>query len=337
MNHMIQVFRQRLQDPQSDPLSQAQLLYHCLIAPLDDELSRAGASTLLISLDDTLRYLPFAALHDGTRYLCERYRIVVYTAAARRHLATPPGSSWKVAGLGVSEASGSGFRPLPGVRGELDSIIREEGTVDQTGVFPGVVHLDNRFTSSQLRADLNAGYPVVHIASHFKFQPGSKTDSFLLLGDGQRLSFDDFQIEEFRFSSVDLLTLSACETAFGGRDAHGREIESFGVLAQQLGAKAVLATLWQVEDMSTAEFMANFYRYRQKGLSKIEALQEAQLAFIREPGGPLAAQNRAVQDRGAVPVGPIAGRQIPPAGPPYSHPYSHPYYWAPFILMGNFL
>ena len=102
---------------------------------------------------------------------------------------------------------------------------------------------------------------------------------------------------------MDLLTLSACDTALGGgRDERGREIEGFGVIAQQQGAKAVLATLWPVADQSTASLMADTYRRRQeRQLSKIEALRQAQIA--------LQAQGR----------------------------YSHPFYWAPFILMGNWL
>jgi CHAT domain-containing protein len=100
---------------------------------------------------------------------------------------------------------------------------------------------------------------------------------------------------------VDLLTLSACDTGLGGgRDAQGREIEGLGVIAQQQGAKAVLATLWPVADQSTATLMADMYKQRQdKSLTKIEALRQAQISLLSQPK------------------------------------YSHPFYWAPFILMGN--
>ena len=100
---------------------------------------------------------------------------------------------------------------------------------------------------------------------------------------------------------MDLLTLSACDTGLGGgRDERGREIEGFGVIAQQQGAKAVLATLWPVADQSTAVLMADMYRRRQtQNLTKIEALRQAQIALQSQPK------------------------------------YAHPYYWAPFILMGN--
>ena len=122
-----------------------------------------------------------------------------------------------------------------------------------------------------------------------------------MLGDGERLTLGDIRTQNYRFDHVDLLTLSACDTGLGGgRDEQGREIEGFGVIAQQQGAKAVLATLWPVADHSTATLMADLYRRRQSdSVTKIEALRQAQIA--------LQSQEK----------------------------YSHPYYWAPFILMGN--
>jgi CHAT domain-containing protein len=88
---------------------------------------------------------------------------------------------------------------------------------------------------------------------------------FLVLGDGKQLSLADIRTGGWKFNSVDLMTLSACETGLGGgKDANGREIEGFGVLAQRQGAKGVLATLWPVADQSTAIFMQELYRSRQE-------------------------------------------------------------------------
>ena len=149
---------------------------------------------------------------------------------------------------------------------------------------------------------LDKGYPALHIASHFVFKPGTERDSYLLLGDGTKLSLAQMNDEDLDFNNVDLLTLSACETAMGGTKANGREIEGFGGFAQRQGAKAVLATLWPVADKSTGLFMKNMYELRQKkDLTKAEALQQAQIAFI------------------------------------LSEHYSHPFFWGPFILMGNWL
>ena len=166
---------------------------------------------------------------------------------------------------------------------------------------PGEVHLDEAFTAQRLQDVSQRKFPVLHLASHFRFSPGTEVNSFLLLGDGQQLTLGDIRTQNFRFDQVDLLTLSACDTGLGGgRDAQGREIEGFGVIAQQQGAKAVLATLWPVADQSTALLMADLYKRRQsQRLTKIEALRQAQLGLMAQPR------------------------------------YAHPFYWAPFILMGN--
>jgi CHAT domain-containing protein len=189
------------------------------------------------------------------------------------------------------------FSALPAVKAEMTSIVK----TGSTGVLPGEVYLDEAFSASRLKYVSQRNFQLVHVASHFQFSPGTEINSFLLLGDGQQLTLGDIRIQNYRFDNVDLLTLSACDTGLGGgRDAQGREIEGFGVIAQQQGAKAVLATLWPVVDQSTATLMADMYKQRQdKSLTKIEALRQAQLSLLSQPI------------------------------------YAHPFYWAPFILMGN--
>lgn len=333
LNNLIASFRESLQNPTIDPHPQAEILYQYLVEPLEGDLQQADAHTLMLSLDDTLRYLPFAALYDGEQYLSERYALAVYTAAARRHLTTAPQQDWKVTGLGVSEGAGNEFGPLPAVLRELNYIVREDREDDTQGVLAGVVRLNNSFTADQLSNDLREGYPVVHIASHFKFRPGNDTDSYLLLGSHQKLSLADIKYGDYPLTGVDLLSLSACETAYGGRDAHGREIESFGVLAQQRGAKAVLATLWPVNDASTADFMAAFYRHHLEGMTKAEALRQTQVEFLQGKKNESMIDDTAPEDRQAE-VLDTGENEVPFSAP---HSYAHPYFWAPFILMGNFL
>ena len=143
---------------------------------------------------------------------------------------------------------------------------------------------------------------------HFTFNAdGNSDDSFLLLGDGKLTMAQIDAIPNF-FSGVELLTLSACDTATGANadtkiEKQGVEVESLGVLAQQKGATAVLASLWQVADESTSRLMQEFYRIReaQHGITKAEALQRAQIDLLLN-------SNRE---------------------------YAHPFYWAPFILIGN--
>ena len=260
----------------------------------------------MLALDGALRYVPFAALNDGRRYLVESYRLTLRTEAVQdARLKDPPRSGWRIAGLGVTRGIGD-FAPLPAVRSEFAGIVKAGGH----GALPGEVDLDDAFTAERFRRSLDGEFAVVHVASHFVFKPGTEADSFLLLGDGSRFSLQDIKRNGLRFDGVDLLTLSACETALGGgRDATGREVEGLGALAQKQGAKGVIATLWPVADESTARFMAEFYRVHESrpGVTKTEALQSAQLSLLR---GDTAAGGAS---------------------------HAHPFFWAPFILMGNWL
>ena len=266
-------------------------------ATVANDIEKAGAKTVMLSLDGALRYLPFAALHDGHRYLVERWSIPMYTSVTENRLRDEVVPQWKVAGFGVTR-QWRNFVALPAVKSELGSIVKAAGQ----GAQPGEVYLDEAFTARRFKDASASTFQLVHIASHFQFSAGgTEENSFLLLGDGQELTLADIRTNNYRFDNVDLLTLAACDTGLGGgRDANGREIEGFGVIAQQQGAKAVLATLWSVADQSTATLITEMYRQRQeKKLTKIEALRQAQLSLMANTW------------------------------------YAHPFYWAPFILMGN--
>jgi CHAT domain-containing protein len=296
LNRQIIEFRRMLRDPKTNTLPAAEALYQVLLAPVEKDLIQAGAKNIMLSLDGSLRYLPFAALHDGKQYLVQRWNMPMYTSVTKSKLGDDVTPQWQAAGLGLTRAVGK-FAALPAVKAEMSSIVKTGGS----GVLPGEVYLDESFNATRLKDVSQRKFQLLHVASHFQFSPGTEINSFLLLGDGQQLTLGDIRTQNYRFDNVDLLTLSACDTGLGGgRDAQGREIEGFGVIAQQQGAKAVLATLWPVADQSTAVLMADMYKQRQeKSLTKVEALRQAQLSLLYQPK------------------------------------YSHPFYWAPFILMGN--
>jgi len=308
-------------------------MYKVLIGPqLARDLIQARAKTLMWSLDGVLRYIPLAALYDGQKYLVESYRNVVFTPASHSRLNNPVPAKWRGLGLGVSKAH-EGFIGLTGVPEELDGIIRDESVKTSTGVLPGKVILDEAFTETAMKLELRTSYPVVHIASHFKFQPGNETQSFLLLGDGTHLTLAEIKDMSQLFSGVDLLTLSACNTAIGDRAGDGKEVESFGVIAQKKGANAVMATLWPVLDESTQLFMREFYRLHDSGpnITKGDALREAQLALLRgQLRGPVLRGNDRTPSRG---TGDLARQPRFETDP--NAPFAHPYFWAPFILIGN--
>ncbi|HSE15600.1 MAG TPA: CHAT domain-containing protein [Pyrinomonadaceae bacterium] len=300
-------FRKALVDPKSDPRPASQRLYDVLVKPLENDLSGVNAKTLIWSLDGLLRYAPVAALWDKKKgYLAQRYANAIITLASHYNLALRPidKKNWQALGLGVSKEY-EGFTPLSYVSEELHAIIRDSTALPkqaEQGVLQGRLLLNEDFTYEKLRTYLGR-FPIVHTATHFRFIPGTTDESlqsFLLLGDGERLTLAKIRNSGTMFHGVELLTLSACDTAFGGKDADGRELEGFGALAQEKGARATVATLWRVDDESTRDLMVRFYElYRKPNLTKAEALRRAQLSLLE-------------------------GKR-----------FAHPYYWSPFVLIGN--
>ena len=284
----------------------------------------------MFSLDGALRYLSLAALYDGKQYLIEQYRLSVMTLAGNSRLKDKPDAQWRAAGFGVTKAF-EGSSALPSVSAELSGIIA--ANKGDTGQLGGEIMLDEKFTQQSMRQTLRKGYPVVHIASHFQFKPGNETASFLLLGDGGRLTIAELKTSANLFGGVQLLTLSACNTGVGD----GTEVEGFGTLAQRQGAKAVIASLWPVADAGASSLMREFYRIRETsaGKTKLEAMQQAQLGLLRGT----AKVDKTEAARALIQVETI--RVAKPTGPPFPFdekaPYSHPYFWAPFFLMGNWL
>lgn len=324
----ITAFRQQVQDPNTAPLALAQELHRLLIAPVRAELAAPGVRTLIMSLDGDLRHVPLAALHNGKHFLVEDYRLVLATEAAPSWLKQAPSAQPSVAAMGLTQEV-AGHRALPGVQRELEGIVQQ----GQRGVLPGTIDLNQDFNAARVAQALKSGHPYIHLASHFVFRSGADGDSFLLLGDGNTLNARELAQPDYDFSSVELLTLSACNTAIGGKDEGGREFEALGVLLQKQGARGILATLWSIDDGSTSVFMPAFYRKLAQHANKADALRYAQLEFLHwkidNPGsmgtaGPIRGVRRLASKNAAITTSAAA-------------PYAHPYYWAPFVMMGSWL
>lgn len=334
LNAKVYAFRAALKNPKADPRPLGKALYDILIKPIEKDLKASGAKTLLWYLDGTLRYIPLAALSpDGKRYFGGDYQNVVLTSKTSDLQSQVSGRNWKVLGLGVSVAetvdnpidpqSKMPFSELPGTKRELFTIVSDEGTLNEKGILPGRRFLDENFTVENLQGSLRARkYNIVHLASHFYL--GSKdASSFLLLGNNQILTLSEIKGSSFiTFGGVDLVTLSACNTAFAG-SSNGSEVDSLADIIQSQGGKSVLATLWSVADESTSLLMSEFYRLRKENpqLTKAEALQIAQQEMIAGKLKPsqTTAGRRDTSEADAEP----------------SPDYSHPYYWSPFVLIGN--
>jgi CHAT domain-containing protein/Flp pilus assembly protein TadD len=329
-------FAQALAKPASEEeiRPKAQELYNILIAPIEKDLQGAQAKTLVWSLDDVLRYVPLAALYDGQQYLVERYRNVVITTASVGNLKDPPQvGNWRGLAMGVSKDY-DGLGALKAVADELDSVVRSDQTPGSHGPVPGTILLDDSFTETGMETALDRHPPLVHIASHYVFHVGDDTQSYLLLGgkdtggQGFHLTLADLRDDQrMDFKGIELLTLSGCQTAVGSKDADGREIDGLGITAQRKGAKAVVATLWAVDDASVGLLMATFYKLwvTTPGITKAEALRQAQLAIL----------HRAADAAGPPQGSPAGGSPAGASKQGAASPYANPFYWAPFVLIGN--
>ena len=324
--------RQALTNPNLDPRPASAVLYNLVLKPIEKDLIAEGAKTILFSLDDALRYVPPAVLYnpETRQYVAQRYQTELITLDGPAST-IPTADKLSILGLGVS-TSQDGEPALPGVAQELKAIVHEPG--DPGGLLPGRRLLDGKFTQPALEDSLRTEkYPIVHIASHFALHSTLDT-SYLLLGDGSHLSIADLAENPNRFQGVDLLTLSACQTAMEVRGSNGHEVEGIADLAQKLGAGSVLASLWPVSDASTPPLMTALYSYHRQhtAASLSEALQAAQLSLLNGS----APQTADTASRGSEAVNQSAEQaNLPSFTPNPKAPYAHPFYWGAFILIGN--
>ncbi|MFM2432823.1 MAG: hypothetical protein RLZZ511_4037 [Cyanobacteriota bacterium] len=300
----------------------SQQLYQWLIAPIRPQLDQNGVKQIVFSLDRATRYIPMATLHDGKQYLIENFAISTILTAEidttdklSQNRADDP-----ILGLGLTQAV-PGFNALPAVTTEIDSIIRStDNPKDPNGIYPGRELFDQNFTEDALRFNV-ADYRILHIATHGSFVPGNPEDSFLVLGDGKKLSIPSIR-SLTALANTHLVVLSACETGKGGIDKEGIEVAGIGHYFLLSGAKSVLASLWLVNDPATSLLMREFYGKLAKGnISKAEAIRQVQIDFLK---GKLTAQDAPIR-AGARPL--VEGSN--------HNDFTHPYYWAPFILIGN--
>ena len=272
----------------------AQKLYSWLIRPVSKELDKHNIETLVFVPDGSFRNIPLSTLHDGQQYLIEQYNVAL--TPGLQLLAPLPLEQvkLKILAAGITQQR-RGFSSLEYVDRELINIQNQTDSV---------ILRDDKFTQERLQAKIQtAQYPIVHIATHAQFSSNLE-DTFLLAWDSNinikeldRL-LDRPNLE--RQQAIELLILSACETARGDK----RAALGLAGIAVRAGAKTTIATLWTVYDESTALVMNHFYENiapSQVKRNKAQALRQAQLNLIDSPQ------------------------------------FKHPYYWSPFIMVGNWL
>jgi CHAT domain-containing protein/tetratricopeptide (TPR) repeat protein len=324
LNRTIAEFRSALTNPNSNAKEPAQKLYNWLIQPIEAALKEANAKTIIYAPDGQLRYIPLAALYDGNQWLVQKYRINNITALSLTEWNQKPQTLKILAGAftqgNYSFQVGNNsfnFGGLPSAGKEVENL---------ASTVPGTTKLFNRDFSQKDTLAQMSDYSILHFATHASFVTGQPEDSFILFGNGDRANFRD--VETWPLTNTDLVVLSACETGVGGKLGDGTEILGFGYLMQQAGARAAIASLWSVDDGGTQVLMNAFYTAVENGMSKAEALRQAQIALITKD---LSTVGGSRGEEAWIEV--VSTRTgLPPL---VSNNLSHPYYWAPFILIGN--
>lgn len=288
----VRAFRHALQKRSTrEYLPYARQLYTWMLTPLEQELAAANIDTLVFIPDGPLRTVPMAALHDGQQFIITRFAVAVTPGIDLTDLHPIDRTGVRMLSLGLTE-SVQGFPALPNVQAELEAV---------KAVYGGTALIDGQFRVPAVQAELqDHPYSMLHIATHGLFGKEAK-DSFILAYD-DKITMDRLSqligMLQFRNTSLDLLTLSACETAVGD----DRAALGLAGVAVKAGARSALASLWFIDDETTARLVTEFYTQLQNpAISKAVALQRAQLKIFHEPL------------------------------------HNHPCYWAPFLLINNWL
>ena len=250
-----------------------QTFYNWLIRPLESQLVANKTKTLVFVLDGIMRGIPVAALYDRNenKYLIEKYSLAL--TPGLQLLTSPsltPDTLKTIAG-GLTK-SRQGFDSLPYVREEVSKIAT---------LVPSEILLNENFTKDRLRqAVTTLPYPIVHLATHGQFS--SRAEDTFLLAWNSRIEVKDLdqllQDRDFAENTpIELLILSACQSAEGDE----RAALGLAGVAIRSRARSTLATLWSIDDDSTAELTIQFYQALKQGKTKAEALREAQLSLLK--------------------------------------------------------
>ena len=275
-------------------LQLSQQVYDWLIKPAEADLTKYGIETLAFVLDGSLRKIPMAALHDGKQYAIAKYNIALTPGLQLLPSPGLPVEKLKAVVAGISE-SHQEFSSLPGVKEEVTQISSQ---------LSSQLLLNQEFTENNLQEQLEKiAAPIVHLATHGQF--GSTPEDTFIVTWNDRIKVNELEDllrtrQTSQTQPIELMVLSACQTATGDR----RATLGMAGIAVRSGARSTLATLWSVKDESTTRLIDKFYQQlvqSQPDVNKAEALRQAQLALID------------------------------------SQDFNHPFYWSPFVLVGNWL
>jgi CHAT domain-containing protein len=272
-------------------LPHAQRLYDWLIRPMEHDLDKGSIDTLVFVPDGPLRTIPMAALQDGYQFLIEKYAIAITPGLELTDPKPISEETRKVIIFALTQST-QGYPPLPYISSELQTIEK---------FYESRMLINQNFLVSNIEETLkDEDYTILHIASHAQFE-NELDNTFLLTFDG-KLTIDSLNkhigLLQFRDNPLELLTLSACETATGD------ELAALGLagIGVKAGARSALATLWHINDLASSVLVSEFYRQLQiPNMTRAEALQQAKLKLLND------------------------------------RRFQHPGYWSPFLLISSWL
>lgn len=312
----VKEFRQTLTVPRfrsnTRYLPVSQQLYRWAIAPIEADLKAQKIDTLMFCVGVGLRTLPLAALHDGRQFLVEKYSIGRIPAFKLTDTLYANIKKAPTLAMGASEFRNQ--NPLPAVPVELAVITQNQRRSKS--------FLNQAFTLVNLQNQLQKQpFRIIHLATHANFQSGAPSNSYVQFWN-TRLQLNQIRRLGWYKIPVELLVLSACETAIGDRQAE----LGFAGLAVQAGVKSALASLWFVSDEGTLALMSEFYRDLRTAPIKAEALRQAQIAMLK---GQVRLENGQLRTS-------TGNIKLPPElAQASSRSLSHPYYWSAFTIVGS--
>jgi CHAT domain-containing protein len=297
----------------------SQELYNVLIKPIEAELQANKIDVLVFSMDSGLRLLPVAALYDGKQFLVEKYAMGIVPSFGLTDTRYVSPDQASILAMGASEFEEQAALPTMPI--ELKTVVsnprRGESFLNQQFTIPNFVAQNSRQTP----------FSIIHLGTHAEFKAGDLSDSYIQFYDEQ-LKIPQLQqlSDQLGWNTddtpIELMVLSACETALGDNEAE----LGFAGLAVQAGVKSALASLWYVSDLGTLAMMGEFYDQLDTTLNKAEALRQTQIAMLR---GNVKIDSKQVKLSNGKDLA------LPADFPEGTLSLNHPYFWSAFTMIGN--
>lgn len=303
-------------------LPAAQQLHKWIISPLEADLKNNKIDNLIFCMGPGLRSLPLAALHDGQKFLVEKYSMGLIPAFNMTDPVYKDIKNLPMLAMGASQFEE--LAPLAAVPVELSAIMQDLSGVLWPGSWQGKRFLNEEFTIDNLRSQrASQPFGIVHLATHADFSSGEPKNSYIQFWGDSKLTLDKMRQLQWNNPPVELLVLSACRTAIGDKDAE----MGFAGLAVNSGVKSAVASLWNVSDVATLALMTEFYQQLRVAPIKAEALQQAQIGMLRGKVHLQGGQLRGPMLRG--------GMSLPPKLAQGVQDFKHPFFWAGFTMIGS--